>query len=43
VPLSEPAKAILSKLHRTDRRHVFGQDDTGYWGWPMPSQDSTRA
>jgi integrase len=34
VPLSEPAKAILSKFHRTDREHVFGRDDTGYRGVP---------
>jgi integrase len=34
VPLSEPAKAILSKFTRTNRKHVFGRDDTGYQGVP---------
>lgn len=32
VPLSDAAKAILCKLKRTDRRHVFGRDDTGFQG-----------
>jgi integrase len=32
VPLSEPAKAILAKIIRTHRKHVFGRDDTGYQG-----------
>ena len=33
VPLSEPARAILAKTERKDRKHVFGRDDTGYQGW----------
>jgi integrase len=32
VPLSEPAKEILGKLGRTDRKHVFGREDTGFQG-----------
>jgi integrase len=33
IPLSEPAKAILSKFSSKDRTHVFGRDDTGFKGW----------
>jgi integrase len=33
VPLSEPAKAILSKFPRKDREYVFGRDNTGFQGW----------
>jgi integrase len=33
VPLSGPAKAILAKIERKDRKHVFGRDDNGYQGW----------
>jgi integrase len=32
VPLSEPARAILATITKSDRRHVFGRDDTGYHG-----------
>jgi integrase len=32
IPLSEPAKAILAAFQRTDRKHVFGRDDTGFQG-----------
>jgi integrase len=33
VPLSEPARAILSALDRKDRTFVFGGRDTGFKGW----------
>jgi integrase len=32
VPLSDPARAILARIIRSDRKHVFGRDDTGYQG-----------
>jgi integrase len=32
VPLSEPAKAILAKIERKDRKHVFGFAGTGFQG-----------
>ena len=32
VPLSDPASAILSQLHRGDREHVFGRRD-GFLDW----------
>jgi integrase len=33
VPLSDPAKAILSRFRRDGRRCVFGRSDTGFGGW----------
>jgi len=34
IPLSDVAKDIIAKFRgRSSRRHVFGRDDTGLWGW----------
>jgi integrase len=33
IPLSEPAKAIIARIERSKRTHVFGRDDTGFYGW----------
>jgi len=33
IPLSDPAKAIISSMERAGRIHVFGRDDTGFYGW----------
>jgi integrase len=33
IPLSSPAKAIIDSIERGKRVHVFGRDDTGFWGW----------
>jgi integrase len=33
IPLSEPAKAIIADIKRGNRTHVFGRDDSGFYGW----------
>jgi integrase len=33
VPLSKPAKEILTGVERNNRVHVFGRDDTGFSGF----------
>jgi integrase len=33
VPLSSAAKALLSRIQRGGRTHVFGRFDTGFQGW----------
>jgi integrase len=33
IPLSEPAKAIIAGGDRGKRIHVFGRDDSGFYGW----------
>jgi integrase len=38
IPLSKPAKAIITDLDRGKRVHVFGRDDTGFWGWAKCKQ-----
>jgi integrase len=38
IPLSEPAKAIIADIGRGKRTHVFGRDDTGFFGWTKCKQ-----
>jgi integrase len=33
IPLSKPAKVILSGIEQSHRQFVFGRDDTGFQGW----------
>ena len=33
IPLSDAAKAIIGGTERGKRVHVFGRDDTGFYGW----------
>jgi integrase len=33
IPLSEPARAIIASIERGKRIHVFGRDDSGFYGW----------
>src|SRR5262249_49816216 len=33
IPLSEPARAIIAGIVRGKRTHVFGRDDSGFYGW----------
>jgi integrase len=33
IPLSKPARAILAGIDRGTRTHVFGRDDSGFWGF----------
>jgi integrase len=39
VPLSEPAKAILNRIQRDSRTHVFGRFDTGFQGWHVAKRN----
>jgi integrase len=38
IPLSKPAKSIIADLDRGKRVHVFGRDDTGFYGWAKCKQ-----
>ena len=33
IPLSEPAKDIITSIKPSKRIHVFGRDDSGFHGW----------
>jgi len=33
IPLSKPARVILAGIDRGERIHVFGRDDSGFWGF----------
>jgi integrase len=38
IPLSELAASIIAELERGKRTHVFGRDDTGFFGWAKCKQ-----
>jgi integrase len=39
IPLSDPAKAIVSQFRRDGRNCVFGRADTGFGGWNWSKQE----